>query len=72
MKILDCFIFNDEIEILDIRFNVLNNFVDKFIIVESAINHQGNYKKKNFNINLFRKFERKIKYITIEEMPKNF
>ena len=22
MKILDCFIFNDEIEILDIRFNV--------------------------------------------------
>ena len=57
MKILDCFIFNDEIEILDIRFNVLNNFVDKFIIVESAINHQGNYKKKNFNINLFKTFE---------------
>ena len=72
MKILDCFIFNDEIEILDIRFNVLNNFVDKFIIVESAINHQGNYKKKNFNLNLFKKFEQKIKYILIEQYPKNF
>jgi len=72
MKVLDCFIFNDELEILDIRLNILNNYVDKFIIVESIINHQGNYKKKHFNINLFKKFEKKIKYITIEEIPKNF
>ena len=72
MKVLDCFIFNDELEILDIRLNILNSYVDKFIIVESTINHQGNYKKKHFNINLFKKFEKKIKYITIEEIPKNF
>ena len=46
MKILDCFIFNDENEILKIRFNTLNPYVDKFIIVESLINHQGKKKKK--------------------------
>jgi beta-1,4-mannosyl-glycoprotein beta-1,4-N-acetylglucosaminyltransferase len=62
MKIFDCFTFNDELEILDIRLNTLNKFVDKFIIVESAINHQGKSKKINFNINLFKRFESKINY----------
>ena len=72
MKILDCFIFNDENEILKIRFNTLNSYVDKFIIVESLINHQGKRKKRNFNINLFKKFKKKIYYLLIKKIPKNF
>ena len=34
MKIYDCFIFNHEIELLEIRLNILNDYVDKFIITE--------------------------------------
>jgi beta-1,4-mannosyl-glycoprotein beta-1,4-N-acetylglucosaminyltransferase len=46
MRIIDCFIFNDENELLKIRLNTLSSYVDKFIIVESLINHQGKKKKK--------------------------
>ena len=69
MKIFDCFTFNDELEILDIRLNTLNKFVDKFIIVESKTNHQGNEKKVNFNINQFKKFKDKINYFLIDKIP---
>ena len=41
MKIFDCFMFYDEEMILDIRLNYLNNYVDKFIIVESTFTHSG-------------------------------
>ena len=72
MKIFDCFTFNDELEILDIRLNILNKFVDKFIIVESKTNHQGNEKKVNFNINQFKKFKDKINYFLIDKIPSNY
>jgi beta-1,4-mannosyl-glycoprotein beta-1,4-N-acetylglucosaminyltransferase len=72
MKIFDCFTFNDELEVLDIRLNTLNKFVDKFIIVESKTNHQGNEKKVNFNINLFQKFKDKINYFLIDKIPSNY
>jgi beta-1,4-mannosyl-glycoprotein beta-1,4-N-acetylglucosaminyltransferase len=71
MKIYDCFTFNDELEILNIRLNTLDKFIDKFIIVESIINHQGQKKKINFDINLFKKFKNKINYFLIESFPKN-
>ena len=38
MKIFDCFMFFDEDQVLDLRLNVLNEYVDYFVIVES--NHQ--------------------------------
>ena len=34
MKIFDCFMFYDEEVLLDIRLNILNKFVDHFIIVK--------------------------------------
>ena len=67
MKIYDCFLYNDENEILEIRLNTLNNFVDKFIIVESKVNHQGKLKKINFNLDKFLKFKDKILYFLIDE-----
>ena len=39
MKIFDCFMFYDEEMILDFRLNYLNDYVDKFIIVESSFTH---------------------------------
>ena len=60
MKIYDCFQFFDEDFILDLRLNILDEFVDFFVIVESTSDHQGNPKKLNFNLNKFTKFQKKI------------
>ena len=67
MAIYDCFQFFNEEEVLDIRLNVLNELVDFFVIVESTTDHQGNNKKLNFNKNKFRKFEKKIIYVVVED-----
>jgi beta-1,4-mannosyl-glycoprotein beta-1,4-N-acetylglucosaminyltransferase len=63
MKIIDCFNYFDEDKILDLRLNILNDYVDQFVIVEAKEDHQGNKKKLNFKINNFRKFSKKINYI---------
>ena len=69
MKIYDCFMFSDEKMILDIRLNVLNEYVDHFIIVESKYKHNGDVKSKNFDISQFPKFKNKITYIYLEKEP---
>ena len=47
MKIYDCFQFFNEENVLDLRLNILNEFVDFYVIVESTTDHQGNNKKLN-------------------------
>ena len=69
MKIFDCTTYYSEDLMLDIRFNILNKFVDKFIIVESKYSHSGEKKKLNFDINNFSKFKDKIEYLIIEDEP---
>ena len=69
MKIIDCTTYYSEDLMLDIRFNILNEFVDKFIIVESKYSHSGEKKNLNFNIDNFPKFKDKIKYLIIESEP---
>jgi len=71
MKIFDCFTYFDEDLILDIRLNVLDKYVDKFVIVESGEDHQGRKKKKNFKIKNFKKFKKKIIYLYFEKFDKN-
>ena len=71
MKLYDCFMYFDEDLILDLRLNILNNYVDKFVIVEATKDHTGKDKKLNFNINNFSKFKNKITYIIVEDMPTN-
>jgi len=71
MAIYDCFQFFDEEHVLDLRFNILDEFVDFFVIVESTINHQGLEKKLNFNRNKFKKFDKKIIYIVVDDTPKH-
>ena len=51
MKIFDCTTFYSEHLMMDIRFNILNEFVDKFIVCESTISHSGKKKKLNFDLN---------------------
>ena len=39
---------------MDLRFNILNEYVEKFIVVESRFSHSGNKKKLNFNLNNYK------------------
>ena len=71
MKIYDACIYYDEDILLDLRFNILNKFVEKFIVVESLFTHSGKRKKQNFKIENFSKFKNKIEYILLKENPKN-
>ena len=71
MKIFDCVTYLDENMLLEVRFNILNKYVDKFIIAESLYTHSGKKKKQNFDIKNFSKFKDKIHYILIEDEVKN-
>ncbi len=71
MKIFDCFMYFDEDVVLDVRLNLLNKYVDKFIIVESKFNHKGEERQPLFDINKFEKFRNKIIYILKSDKPKN-
>ena len=69
MKIFDCFMFYDEELLLDIRFNILDKFVDYFVIVESEYFHSGKKRKLKFDINKFKNFKNKIIYIVHKSEP---
>ena len=71
MRLVDCFLYNNEDLILEVRLNTLNKYVDNFVIVESKFDHQGNKKKLNFNFSNYKKFEHKIKYLVIDKFPEN-
>ena len=62
--------YNEDV-ILDLRLNYLNQFVDKFVIVESTFDHSGQKKRLNFNINKFLNFKDKIKYFVLDKQPAN-
>jgi len=69
MKVFDCTTFFDENLMLEVRFNILNKHVDKFIIAEAKYSHSGEKKKLNFNINKFTEFKKKIIYLVVENEP---
>ena len=46
MNIVDCFMYSDEDLMLDIRLNILNKYVSKFILCEAKFNHNGQLKIK--------------------------
>ncbi len=67
--IYDCFSYWDEDLLLDLRLNILNKFVDYFVIVEGNKTWQNNPKKLRFKIDKFQKFKDKIIYVPVEDMP---
>ena len=71
MKIFDCFMYFDEEVVLDLRLNILNEYVDYFVIVESIFTHKGDRRKLQFNHKKFEKFKDKIIYLIYDVEPKN-
>ena len=66
MAIYDCFQYFDEDHIVDLRLNILNQYVDYFVISESTKTHQGKIKKLNFDLEKFSKFKEKIIYVVAD------
>ena len=53
MAIYDCFQYFNEDHIVDLRMNILDKFVDYFVISESTKTHQGKNKDINFDLKNF-------------------
>ena len=70
MKIFDCFQFFDENMMLDLRMNILDQYIYKFVIIENSYTHSGKKRKPIFDINNFSKFKNKIIYILVDNLPK--
>ena len=71
MAIFDCFQYFNEDHIADLRFNILDEYVDFFVVVESTVNHQGQTRKLHFDKNKYKKFQNKIVYIEVDDTPDN-
>ena len=71
MKIIDCITYFNEPLLFELRLNILDKFVDQFIVCEARYTHAGEKKNLNFNSNDFKKFKKKINYIIIDNEPKD-
>ena len=71
-KLFDCVTFFQENLQMELRFNILNDIVDKFIVCESIYDHRGREKKINFSKNKFPEIKEKIEHVIItKKFPKN-
>jgi len=67
MKIIDCFTFYNETELLDYRLKTLKDIVDTFLIVEADRTHVGKPKNINFVNSNYRSFN--IIHIVVDDFP---
>ncbi len=67
--IYDCFSYLDEDLLLNLRLNILNKYVDYFVIVEGNRTWQNNSKELKFDIKKYEKFKDKIIYIKVTDFP---
>ena len=70
-KIIDCVTFFQENFILNLRYNIINKYIDYMIVCESRYDHRGN--KKDLNFDFKKNYNKeKLKYIILDKpFPKN-
>ena len=71
MKIVDSFIFYNELELLAYRLHILDPYVDTFILVESTHTFSGHKKPLYYgeNKDMFQKFNHKIIHVIVDDVP---
>jgi beta-1,4-mannosyl-glycoprotein beta-1,4-N-acetylglucosaminyltransferase len=73
--LIDTFMFYNELDVLELRLTLLDEWVDSFVLVEAEVNHAGGPKELFFQNNRerFAKWNHKIKHVivTAEEAPKD-
>lgn len=69
MKVFDCFIFFNELDLLEFRLRFLNDHVDYFVIAESNLNFHGKSKPYYFREakERFKQWEDRIIYIPLQQ-----
>jgi beta-1,4-mannosyl-glycoprotein beta-1,4-N-acetylglucosaminyltransferase len=67
----DCFTFFNELDLLEIRLRELDAVVDRFVLVEATLTHQGKPKPLHFAENKVRYAEwlHKIHHVVVEHYP---
>jgi beta-1,4-mannosyl-glycoprotein beta-1,4-N-acetylglucosaminyltransferase len=68
-KIFDCITFYNANMLFDLRYNVLKDHVDYFVVCEANKTHTGNYKGYNFDNKFKTKYGKKIIYIQVDDLP---
>ena len=73
MKVVDCFMFYNELKMLEFRLRLLYDVVDYFVLVESEHTHAGNTKQLHFkdNKDTYSKYLDKIVHVVVSDMPNN-
>ena len=79
MKIIDCFLFYNELELLKFKLKELNDIVDYFVLIESKYTFVGNEKELYYEKNkvLFSEYNHKIIHVihdhnaTTENSPRD-
>ena len=71
MKIIDCVTYFDEPMLFELRKNILNKYVDIFLVIEARHTHSGKKKKLNFNIDNYPDIKNKIIYLVIDNEPRD-
>jgi beta-1,4-mannosyl-glycoprotein beta-1,4-N-acetylglucosaminyltransferase len=74
MKKYDVFTFFNELDLLDLRFRILNDYVDYFVILECNETFSGLPKELFYENNKerFKDFEHKIIHLITDDVPKDF
>jgi beta-1,4-mannosyl-glycoprotein beta-1,4-N-acetylglucosaminyltransferase len=70
MKLIDGFVFYNELGLLKYRLDTLYEIVDNFILVESTKTFSGNSKELFYekNKHLYEKYQDKIIHIIVDDM----
>ena len=69
MKIIDTTTFFEEKMMMNLRFNILNSYVDNFIVCEARFTHSGKSKDINFKKKDYPEFQHKITHLIIDKEP---
>ena len=73
--LVDTFMFYNELDILELRLEVLDRYVDRFVLVEAEVNHVGGPKELFFqnNRDRYAKWIHKITHVVVhaDEAPKD-
>lgn len=72
MKIIDCFMLNDELDMLEYRLSTLYEHIDYFVLVESNVTHRGVPKPIYYSLykDRFEKYNDKIIHVLTTDIPK--
>jgi beta-1,4-mannosyl-glycoprotein beta-1,4-N-acetylglucosaminyltransferase len=73
-KIVDCFIFYNELDLLNYRLNILNDCVDYFVLVEATHTFVGKEKPLFYQENkeFFKEFNHKIIHIIVDDFSHKY